>query len=757
MANGEVGIKIKVSARDAVNNLNRLKTVSSQLNVAFKKVELAASRLQNNASRSFQKFGANVQRIRQKITKDMQKVKGSFNAAGQLGSLITGAGLGLFAKASLETAANAQALEVRLKLLTGSLQGYEKAQGIASKAATTFGMSSLEALEGVTNIVGRLKPLGQSLEDIEDVFFGFNTAAKLAGVSTVEASNAFRQLAQALGSGRLAGDEFRSISEQVPTILKPIADELGVTSGALKELAAEGKITSEVVLRSLRKIRADGQGAIAEILAESDKQVFKDLSNAFEDLKTTIGDALKPIILPLVKDITTLIKQFTLASPVVQKVVVGIGALVGVAALAAPAIAGIGLAFSAVAGFLASGPGIALLAFLSAKALPIIALIGGLGFALNKLAGHFRKTQEKQQKFQELLDTGSLKTLKETLETEKNTLAQLGNAGARSSVGTAIRNQMKETEERIKQLDREITKIETLNKIHTIGGIDYKMDEKGLIPIGSPGSDKGDSGSPTDPEKTPLFDALQKEQAFLEKALTMGSEKAKIEQRIVDLAKEKNGLDEAGARKAVEQLTLDQKRLEMNEQIRDVLATGMTNAVMGLIEGTKSLGESLAGIAKNLASMFLNNAFSSMFSNFNFFGANQAQGGYNRAGGFKAFQYGGVVNSPTLGMIGEGGESEYVIPSSKMAGAMQRYSAGARGGSVIPGGSGDAGTASGSSGSAVVQYTGPVLNFNGDDYLPRSAVPDLINTAAKRGADAGQSKMMKTFKNSRSQRASMGL
>ena len=190
------------------------------------------------------------------------------------------------------------------------------------------------------------------------------------------------------------------------------------------------------------------------------------------------------------------------------------------------------------------------------------------------------------------------------------------------------------------------------------------------------------------------------------------------------------------------------------DEVKDVLASGMTNAIMGLIDGTRTLSESLAGIAKQLASMFINKAFSSFF---NSIFPSQAQGAYNRAGGFKAFQYGGVVNSPTLGMIGEGGESEYVIPSSKMAGAMQRYSAGARGGAVIPGGNGDAGTVAGSSGNAVVEYTGPVLNFNGDDYVPRSAVPDLINTAAKRGAEAGQSKMMKTFKNSRSQRASIGL
>jgi len=212
--------------------------------------------------------------------------------------------------------------------------------------------------------------------------------------------------------------------------------------------------------------------------------------------------------------------------------------------------------------------------------------------------------------------------------------------------------------------------------------------------------------------------------------------------------------------KAVEAIEKQGKAIKevkvTKEQVADLLANEMANGIQGLIEGTKSLGDVLASVAKNLASMFLQAGTSNLFSKIFKIPA-QAQGGYNRAGGFKAFQYGGVVNSPTLGMIGEGGESEYVIPASKMAGAMQRYSSGARGGAVIPGGSGDAGTVSGSSGNAVVEYTGPVLNFNGDDYLPRSAVPDLINTAAKRGADAGQSKMMKTFKNSRSQRASIGL
>ena len=193
-----------------------------------------------------------------------------------------------------------------------------------------------------------------------------------------------------------------------------------------------------------------------------------------------------------------------------------------------------------------------------------------------------------------------------------------------------------------------------------------------------------------------------------------------------------------------------------NEEIAKLLATETTNAVMGLIDGTRTLGESLASVAKSLARMFLNAGFGNMFNKI-FKVTPGEQGLYNRAGSFKAFQYGGVVSSPTLGMIGEGGEPEYVIPSSKMSGAMARYSAGARGGAVIPGGSGASGTVAGSSGNTIVEYTGPVLNFNGDEYVPKSAVPEIINTAARQGGEAGKTKAISALRNSRSQRASLGL
>ena len=128
-----------------------------------------------------------------------------------------------------------------------------------------------------------------------------------------------------------------------------------------------------------------------------------------------------------------------------------------------------------------------------------------------------------------------------------------------------------------------------------------------------------------------------------------------------------------------------------------------------------------------------------------------------KTGLFYEYANGGYVNSPTMGLVGEAGEPEYVIPSSKMSGAMARYSAGARGGAVIPGGSGASGTVAGSSGNTIVEYTGPVLNFNGDEYVPKSAVPEIINTAAKRGGESGRAQAFSALKNSRSQRATLGL
>lgn len=93
----------------------------------------------------------------------------------------------------------------------------------------------------------------------------------------------------------------------------------------------------------------------------------------------------------------------------------------------------------------------------------------------------------------------------------------------------------------------------------------------------------------------------------------------------------------------------------------------------------------------------------------------QAAAGAFWPGGFEAFARGGVVNRPTLGLIGEGGESEYIVPESKAAGFATNYLFGQRGEAAIPS------TAAGTDAQAVTPVinitTGPVVEFNGERYV----------------------------------------
>lgn len=69
----------------------------------------------------------------------------------------------------------------------------------------------------------------------------------IAGASTQEASNAMLQLSQALGSGVLRGDELNSIFEQAPNLIQSIADYLDVPIGKIREMAADGELSADVV------------------------------------------------------------------------------------------------------------------------------------------------------------------------------------------------------------------------------------------------------------------------------------------------------------------------------------------------------------------------------------------------------------------------------------------------------------------------------------------------------------------------------
>jgi hypothetical protein len=120
---------------------------------------------------------------------------------------------------------------------------------------------------------------------------------------------------------------------------------------------------------------------------------------------------------------------------------------------------------------------------------------------------------------------------------------------------------------------------------------------------------------------------------------------------------------------------------------------------------------------------------------------------------------GGFVTGPTNAMIGEGGESEYVIPASKMQSAMSRYSRGARGEGVIAGSGGgtEGGTATAAAGPMVVDVRYSVERINDVEYVTASQFQAGMRQAAQQGAALGERNTVRRLQYSPGGRKGVGM
>lgn len=102
-----------------------------------------------------------------------------------------------------------------------------------------------------------MRQLGAGQKETLQFTKTLNQAIALSGATTQEAQAGMLQLAQAFGAGRLQGDEFRSIMENLPVVADILAKSLGVTRGELKKLSTDGKLTAEVMRTAFAKAREE--------------------------------------------------------------------------------------------------------------------------------------------------------------------------------------------------------------------------------------------------------------------------------------------------------------------------------------------------------------------------------------------------------------------------------------------------------------------------------------------------------------------
>ena len=622
------------------------------------------------------------------VQNQTNKLQQSF---GGLRTAIASLGVGLLARQAVNTSANFEKLNVRLGLLTKSSGTFAKSQQVAADAQKAFGLSATEALEGITDITARLAPLGVGVDDIKSTFFGFNTAAKLAGASAIESSNAFRQLAQALGSGRLQGDEFRSISEQIPTLLGPISDELGVTVGALKKFASEGKLTSDVVLRALRKIETDGSASLKELIKNDPTQVFKNLSNATEDLARAIGGKLRPAVEPTVKALTALtlaitdflntsegqtalviggialaVKGLSVVLPVaviqVKSLIAGFS-MVGVQSI----IASGGLTGVNAASLLAAG-GVSKLTVavgaltIAANALPLVALASGFAFLTNAII----KAINKQKEFNKLLEEGSSEQLTTEIKKAEERINKLIKARDKANEQEFLifsPNQRAELLGLQTDLDKLKEKLVIAQGIELFR--DFEKAKKALQATNEKLKENVERSKIATEEGRKQFDLEQKRKELTEK---YGEELAN---QLIDIEKSNQSLkkQEDQIKKNQEATkALKEKFMEIGKSIEDGIVSNLTDAVMG----TKTLAQAAVSVLNDLKRKLIEVAIQQAVSGIGgkiggFLG--KVFGGGKAAGGPVAANKSFVVGEKGPEILTMGSSRGFITPNNQLGGS----------------------------------------------------------------------------------------
>jgi lambda family phage tail tape measure protein len=238
-------------------------------------------------------------------------LSGGLAFSGGPAGLIAGAGVAAIGGAAMlasRVGVEAETAQVRLKALTDQFGEYTQAQAAAARIAATLRISQVEASDGFSKLYAALRPTGITLKETEDAFVGFTAAARASGATAEESSAALLQLKQALGSGVLQGDELRSIREQAPAVGQAIAKEMGVTIGELKKLGSEGKITTDIVIRALAKLRGEKLGQLQAQFSTS-AQAMKDLQVASSEFGVTIARVFGPSTVAAIRGVTAALQE----------------------------------------------------------------------------------------------------------------------------------------------------------------------------------------------------------------------------------------------------------------------------------------------------------------------------------------------------------------------------------------------------------------------------------------------------------------
>ncbi|MGE4407061.1 tape measure protein [Pseudomonas sp.] len=196
-----------------------------------------------------------TQRIRETNQALRENAAARVGAGAGVGSTIGGVlgGIGLLegARAYVSATDLAKKMEAQLRLATETQKEFNRAQAETYRIA----QENQAPLEDVVTLYSRLTPalreVGRGQDDALKIIEAVTKSLRISGATAQETASTIQQFSQALGSGVLRGEEFNTLAESSPRLLRALADGLNTNVGALRQMAAEGQLTADVISNAL--------------------------------------------------------------------------------------------------------------------------------------------------------------------------------------------------------------------------------------------------------------------------------------------------------------------------------------------------------------------------------------------------------------------------------------------------------------------------------------------------------------------------
>ena len=211
----------------------------------FKEQIRSVSKPVNQAKQSIKGIERTTQQSVNNASNSLNKLVGKFKTL----ATTIGAGFGL--SKLINTSDTMTNLHTRLNLMNDGLQTTDELQEKIFQSAQNSRGTYQDMAEMVAKLGVNAKDAFKSSDQIVKFGENMNKIFKLGGASSAEQSAGMLQLTQALASGKLQGDEFRSITENAPELIGILAEKLGKTRAEIKQMSTDGELTTDVIVNAV--------------------------------------------------------------------------------------------------------------------------------------------------------------------------------------------------------------------------------------------------------------------------------------------------------------------------------------------------------------------------------------------------------------------------------------------------------------------------------------------------------------------------